>query len=87
MNRKLKKLKKQLERAGGRVHFAPEIPDDVVAQTRERYVTAYEKLADEPGKVMRGRRDQVLVISRPTICGSIWRRTVSASGNSGTDGV
>jgi hypothetical protein len=29
MNRKLKKLKKQLERAGGRVHFAPENPDDV----------------------------------------------------------
>jgi phosphoribosylaminoimidazole-succinocarboxamide synthase len=27
---------------------APAIPDDVVAQTRERYVTAYEKLAGEP---------------------------------------
>ena len=27
---------------------APPIPDDVVAQTRERYVTAYERLADEP---------------------------------------
>jgi phosphoribosylaminoimidazole-succinocarboxamide synthase len=27
---------------------APPIPDDVVAQTRERYVTAYEKLAGEP---------------------------------------
>jgi phosphoribosylaminoimidazole-succinocarboxamide synthase len=27
---------------------APAIPDDVVAATRERYVTAYEKLADEP---------------------------------------
>jgi phosphoribosylaminoimidazole-succinocarboxamide synthase len=27
---------------------APAIPDDVVAQTRERYVTAYERLADEP---------------------------------------
>jgi phosphoribosylaminoimidazole-succinocarboxamide synthase len=27
---------------------APEIPDDVVAATRERYVTAYEKLAGEP---------------------------------------
>lgn len=26
---------------------APEIPDDVVAQTRERYVTAYEKLSGE----------------------------------------
>ena len=27
---------------------APPIPDDVVAATRERYVTAYEKLAGEP---------------------------------------
>jgi phosphoribosylaminoimidazole-succinocarboxamide synthase len=27
---------------------APVIPDDVVAATRERYVTAYEKLAGEP---------------------------------------
>ena len=27
---------------------APEIPDEVVAQTRERYVTAYERLAGEP---------------------------------------
>jgi phosphoribosylaminoimidazole-succinocarboxamide synthase len=27
---------------------APPIPDDVVAQTRSRYVTAYEKLAGEP---------------------------------------
>ena len=27
---------------------APEIPDDVVAATRDRYVTAYEKLAGEP---------------------------------------
>jgi phosphoribosylaminoimidazole-succinocarboxamide synthase len=27
---------------------APPIPDDVVAATRERYITAYEKLADEP---------------------------------------
>ncbi|MDP9383687.1 MAG: phosphoribosylaminoimidazolesuccinocarboxamide synthase [Actinomycetota bacterium] len=27
---------------------APEIPDDVVAATRERYVTAYELLAGEP---------------------------------------
>jgi phosphoribosylaminoimidazole-succinocarboxamide synthase len=27
---------------------APPIPDDVVAQTRARYVTAYERLADEP---------------------------------------
>ena len=27
---------------------APAIPDDVVAQTRERYVTAYERLAGEP---------------------------------------
>jgi phosphoribosylaminoimidazole-succinocarboxamide synthase len=27
---------------------APPIPDDVVAQTRERYVRAYERLADEP---------------------------------------
>ena len=27
---------------------APEIPADVVARTRELYVTAYEKLADEP---------------------------------------
>jgi phosphoribosylaminoimidazole-succinocarboxamide synthase len=27
---------------------APAIPADVVAATRERYVTAYEKLADEP---------------------------------------
>jgi phosphoribosylaminoimidazole-succinocarboxamide synthase len=27
---------------------APVIPDDVVAATRARYVTAYEKLADEP---------------------------------------
>src|SRR5919199_1810814 len=27
---------------------APPIPDDVVAQTRERYVTAYERLAGEP---------------------------------------
>jgi len=27
---------------------APAIPDDVVGATRERYVTAYEKLADEP---------------------------------------
>jgi phosphoribosylaminoimidazole-succinocarboxamide synthase len=27
---------------------APEIPDDVVARTRELYVTAYERLADEP---------------------------------------
>ena len=27
---------------------APAIPDDVVAATRERYVTAYEKLAGEP---------------------------------------
>jgi phosphoribosylaminoimidazole-succinocarboxamide synthase len=27
---------------------APAIPDDVVEQTRERYVTAYEKLAGEP---------------------------------------
>ena len=27
---------------------APAIPDDVVAQTRRRYVTAYEKLAGEP---------------------------------------
>lgn len=29
MNRKLKKLKKELERAGGRVYFAPEMPDEV----------------------------------------------------------
>ena len=27
---------------------APAIPDDIVAQTRERYVTAYERLAGEP---------------------------------------
>ena len=27
---------------------APAIPDDIVAATRERYVTAYEKLAGEP---------------------------------------
>jgi phosphoribosylaminoimidazole-succinocarboxamide synthase len=27
---------------------APAIPDDVVAATRERYVTAYETLAGEP---------------------------------------
>jgi phosphoribosylaminoimidazole-succinocarboxamide synthase len=27
---------------------APAIPDDVVAQTRERYVRAYERLAGEP---------------------------------------
>jgi phosphoribosylaminoimidazole-succinocarboxamide synthase len=27
---------------------APAIPEDVVAQTRERYVTAYERLAGEP---------------------------------------
>jgi phosphoribosylaminoimidazole-succinocarboxamide synthase len=27
---------------------APAIPDDVVGQTRERYVTAYERLAGEP---------------------------------------
>jgi phosphoribosylaminoimidazole-succinocarboxamide synthase len=27
---------------------APEIPEDIVAATRERYVTAYEKLAGEP---------------------------------------
>jgi phosphoribosylaminoimidazole-succinocarboxamide synthase len=27
---------------------APAIPDDVVAATRERYITAYERLADEP---------------------------------------
>ena len=27
---------------------APAIPDDVVAATRERYVTAYERLAGEP---------------------------------------
>jgi phosphoribosylaminoimidazole-succinocarboxamide synthase len=27
---------------------APEIPEDIVAQTRERYVTAYERLAGEP---------------------------------------
>ena len=27
---------------------APPIPDDVVAATRERYVTAYELLAGEP---------------------------------------
>ena len=27
---------------------APAIPDDVVVQTRERYVTAYERLAGEP---------------------------------------
>ena len=27
---------------------APPIPDDVVAATRERYVTAYERLAGEP---------------------------------------
>jgi phosphoribosylaminoimidazole-succinocarboxamide synthase len=27
---------------------APAIPDDVVAQTRERYVAAYERLAGEP---------------------------------------
>ena len=27
---------------------APPIPDDVVAQTRERYVRAYELLAGEP---------------------------------------
>ena len=27
---------------------APPIPDDVVAATRERYVTAYEKLSGEP---------------------------------------
>jgi phosphoribosylaminoimidazole-succinocarboxamide synthase len=27
---------------------APEIPEDVVAATRDRYVTAYEKLAGEP---------------------------------------
>ena len=27
---------------------APEVPEDVVAQTRERYVTAYEKLAGVP---------------------------------------
>ena len=27
---------------------APPIPDDVVAQTRERYVTTYERLAGEP---------------------------------------
>ena len=26
---------------------APEIPDEIVAQTRERYVTAYERLAGE----------------------------------------
>ena len=27
---------------------APEIPEDIVAQTRERYVTAYERLTGEP---------------------------------------
>jgi len=27
---------------------APPIPDDVVSQTRERYITAYERLAGEP---------------------------------------
>ena len=27
---------------------APAIPDDVVAATRERYITAYERLAGEP---------------------------------------
>jgi phosphoribosylaminoimidazole-succinocarboxamide synthase len=27
---------------------APAIPDDVVGQTRERYVTAYERLSGEP---------------------------------------
>ncbi len=27
---------------------APAIPEDVVAATRERYVTAYERLAGEP---------------------------------------
>jgi hypothetical protein len=29
------------------VHATP-IPDDVVAATRERYVTAYERLSGEP---------------------------------------
>lgn len=32
----------------GKTPPAPAIPDDVVAATRERYVTAYEKLAGEP---------------------------------------
>ena len=27
---------------------APPIPDDVVSQTRERYITAYERLTGEP---------------------------------------
>jgi phosphoribosylaminoimidazole-succinocarboxamide synthase len=31
-----------------RVSPPPELPDDVVAATRERYVTAYEKLTGQP---------------------------------------
>ena len=34
--------------AGTRTPPAPAIPDEVVAATRERYVTAYERLAGEP---------------------------------------
>ena len=44
---------------------APAIPDDVVAATRERYVTAYEKLAGEPFSAWlertRGMRARVLI--------------------------
>src|SRR5919199_6232488 len=32
----------------GKTPPAPAIPDEIVAQTRERYVTAYERLAGEP---------------------------------------
>ena len=35
-------------RVGSIARFAPAIPDDVVAATRERYVTAYETLSGEP---------------------------------------
>ncbi len=35
---------------------APAIPDDVVAATRERYVTAYEQLAGEPFSALAGAR-------------------------------
>ena len=46
---------------------APPIPDDVVAQTRERYVTAYERLAGEPfgAWLDRVRVTRVRVLIRP----------------------
>ena len=46
---------------------APAIPDDVVAATRERYVTAYEKLAGEPFSRLAGARGGVRarVLIRP----------------------